>query len=444
MITLTLILAVTFIVLLSLPRRSSRDEVARFHGGIESLEPRIAPAALVAKFAGGTLTVTGDAATNVVKLQGAGASVEVFDGMTSLGIFAGVKNIVAKLDGGTTATANFLGGGIAGSVTVVENGPSSFTIGASSAIGGALAVTGDGLAQTFSVGDNVTVGKALTFAGGLGADSFTIGNNVSIGGNATFSGAESGIFNVTNVTTISGSLAFKNAATPLAVMISTAGAAGLNVTGKVSYAGGLSDDNLFLGGTFSAGATFADLKGNNGFGLAAGSIVHGSISMTTGAGNDSINIQSGTVDKDVTLKLGSGNNAFRYGIAGSVTISGNLSFTGGAGDDLWQSFGGGMTLGKNLTLQFGDGMNTATAGVTVGGTKVSITTGSGTDSISIDGSALNAAVVVSLGAGTDSLGGVLMNHPLSAKYDGGAGVDHFVENSLTANPAILIGFEDFS
>ena len=62
----------------------------------------------------------------------------------------------------------------------------------------------------------------------------------------------------------------------------------------------------------------------------------------------------------------------------------------------------------------------------------------------MDGSALNAAVDIRLGGSNDSLAGSLFRNPVSARYDGGDGTDRFFENTLTANPIIIISFEDLS
>ena len=102
-----------------------------------------------------------------------------------------------------------------------------------------------------------------------------------------------------------------------------------------------------------------------------------------------------------------------------------------------------MTVGKNFTAQLGDGTNTINVAVVVNGSKVLTSTGSGVDTVALVGSAASAAVVLSLGAGADDFTSTLTG-VLSARYDGGAGVDRFRPNTLSGNPVLLSGFEDFS
>ena len=432
------------IVVLALLSRFDRKEPFVRELRIEGLEPRIAPAALTAKFAGGVLIIAGDPAAANVDIVEAAGSIEVFDGVASLGAFEGVKNITAKVQGGATVTAILVDGGISGSFRMAATGSTTFVLTAGSQIDGALTLTGDIAAQTLSVGNNVVIGKSLTFNGAEGLDVFAIGAGTTIGGSANFSAIESGGFDTSTVIDIGKNLAFRNASTTLNVLIQCSGSAGENVAGAMTYLGGRGGDTLSLMGTIDGNAKFVDASGNNNLGIALNSVVRGTVLMVTGSGNDILNIQSGTVERNVTLKLGSGNNAFNYGIAGGVVIAGNLSMTTGDGNDQWKTSGGGMTLGGNLTMRLGDGANSMIASVNVAGNKVSVRVGGGVDIVSIDGSATNAKLAFSLGAGADTLAGTLLRNSVSAVFDGGAGIDHFVENTLTGDPITIVGFEDFT
>src|SRR5260221_3688589 len=110
---------------------------------IERLEPRIAPAALLTKLAGGTLAISGDAANDAVVIGEAAGTIEVFDGIMSLGTFTGVTNITANLQGTTTVDVDLTGGGIPGAFKVTVAGPSALGFAAGSSIGGALTFIGD-------------------------------------------------------------------------------------------------------------------------------------------------------------------------------------------------------------------------------------------------------------------------------------------------------------
>jgi hypothetical protein len=310
---------------------------------------------------------------------------------------------------------------------------------------GGFSLKGDTAAETLLVESGVQIGKSLTYNGSAGADSFSIFDNVNIGGTATFVSVENGVFETSaNSTTIGGSLRFTNTATSLPVMINTAGVNGLIVSGKVSYAGGTNNDSLFLKGTVDGNASFLDRSGNNSFNLGDGSTLRSSLKMITGDGNDGLGIQGGTITGNIALKLGNGNNLFSYGIAGSVTVGGNVSMITGTGNDIWRTSGGGMTISGNVTMNLGDGANELIASAIVNGDRIAITTGNGADIVSIDGSAPNTDVRVFLGDGKDDLAGVLIRANASATFNGGGGADHFIENMLTTDPLIIIGFEDFS
>lgn len=416
-----------------------------FEYGLELLESRIAPAALAAKFNGGLLSITGDAETNTVNVIDVSGSIEVLDGGTSLGTFSNVKNIKINVQGGGFVNVNLSNNGIPGSISATTVGTTTFALVSNSSMNGGFSLKGDTTAQTLLVEAGVQIGKSLTYNGSAGADSFSIFSNVNIGGAAAFVSVESGQFETTaNSTTIAGSLRFTNTATPLPVTIETAGANGLIVSGKVSYAGGTNNDSLFLKGTVDGNASFLDRSGNNSFGLGEGSTLRSSLKMITGDGNDGFGIQGGTVTGNVALKLGNGNNSFSYGIAASVTVGGNVSMITGAGNDGWRTSGLGMTIAGNVTMSLGDGLNEIIASAIMNGSKFNVTTGSGTDVVSIDGTATNTSVRISLGGGNDDLAGTLIRANASATFDGGAGTDRFIENMLTTDPLLIIGFENFS
>jgi len=446
-ISLGLAVVLSFAVL-SLVRRfrhGTGGPVPCFEYGFEPLEPRIAPAALTAKFSGGVLSIVGDSQVDTVNVVATSGSIEVLDGGTSLGKFTSVKNIKINVQGGGFVNVNLGNAGIPGSLTATTAGVSIFTLVADSTISGGLSLKGDNAAQTLILGAGVRIGKSLAYNGANGADSFIFGEGVSIDGNATFVSVEDGTFNTaSSATSIGGALRFKNISTPLAVQIRAAGLSGLNVSGKLSYTGGTGSDSLFLEGTFGSSASFLDASGNNSLGLGQNGTLHGDLRMVTGDGNDAFGLPGGTVQGSLFLKLGNGNNTFSYGIAGAVTIGGDVSMTTGSGNDAWRTSGGTMTISGNVTMNLGDGGNEIMAGLIVNGSRVGINTGSGRDIVAIDGTATNAAVRIFLGAGDDDLAGSLLRDNVSATFNGGDNTDHFFENMLTTDPLIIIGFENFS
>lgn len=124
-------------------------------------------------------------------------------------------------------------------------------------------------------------------------------------------------------------------------------------------------------------------------------------------------------------------------------MAGNLVVVTGAGDDTVKNGGAGMMVGKNVTLQLGDGANTIYASLSSSGKKYVVSTGSGVDSVGLFGTASNAALTVSLGANDDEYNNTLIN-TVSLRADGGAGTDHFSVTTVYGNPVAILGFEDFS
>ncbi len=444
MLALALCFIVALIALPYLSRRAANGGAMPFRHEIERLEARIAPAALTARLGGGTLNISGDAISDEVNVIQGGGVIEVFDGALSLGRFQGVKHIKAELDGITTMTTDLASGGITGSLKVKAEGPTSLEVGDGSSIGRALKFKGDSTDQILTLGANVTLGKKLAFDGHKGVDEFAIGASSVIGAKTHFRDVENGIFDTTSVITIRGHLDFKNHATPQAVNITTTGPAGLDVSGKLRYAGGKGNDAVLLAGSFDGKATFKDKSGSNDFGLGANSVVHGKLRLTTGSGNDTFTFDSGTVDKGVKLKLGNGDNAFHYGMAAPVTILRSLSIKTGSGSDVWQTDGSSMKIGHNLDVKLGNAVNVVAAIAQVDGGKVSIIAGRSADAIAIDGSAANADIKVKLGQRDDSLGGSFFGVAESARFEGGKGTDRFFTGAVNADPVIIKSFEDFT
>jgi hypothetical protein len=412
---------------------------------IEALESRIAPAALSAKLLAGVLTITGDPTDPTVGIIQTGGSIEVMDGATSLGIFSGATSINFNLVGGATVNLGLAGNGLPGLCKIAAHGATVINVATGSHLNGGLVVTGDESAQKLNLMDNVVVGKGLSFKGGGGVDNITIANGGTIGGNLSLASVEVGAFNASSVpTAITGSLKVNNSGDSLSAFIQTNNNAGLAISGGVRYVGGLFNDNLSLTATVTKGVTFTDFKGDNGFGLSFNSVVHGSVNVNTGVGSDGFNIQAGTIDGNLTLNFGGGNNMFFYGIGGPVSIGGNLNITAASGNDQWQGSGGLLTVGKNVHANLGNGANTISLGMNVSGSSLVVTTGRGMDNVSIDGSGTSVAAIIALGAGNDVLAGLLLDTVKSAIFNGGAGTDHLVENTFVADPIVIRSFEDFS
>jgi hypothetical protein len=411
---------------------------------LEPLEPRIAPAALAASFRDGVLSIIGDPEGTMVNvLQGPNA-IEVFDGGTSLGMFSGVKNIRMIVEGGASIGVDLSSNGIKGSLAVLAGGATDLTIVAGSTFGGGLSFKGDSATQSLDIQTGVLIGKALKLNGGAGIDNFTIREGVTVNANMTFTAVENGqFFGENSSSTCGGSVLFKNASTPHPVVIGFVGQNPLIIGENVKYVGGSGNDQLRVNATFRNGL-FLDDAGINEFILANGSALRGNVKMITGGGIDVLNVQGGTIEGNVTLRLGEGNNRFTYGIAAAVSIGGSVKMATGSGDDDWRTFGGRMTIGGDVSINLGGGTNKVIASANLNGTNLTINTGAGDDVVSIDGMAANTDVRISLGEGADELAGTLLRANASATFDGGGGTDRFVENLLTTEPLVIIGFENFT
>jgi len=180
-----------------------------------------------------------------------------------------------------------------------------------------------------------------------------------------------------------------------------------------------------------------------------GSIVQSDLSITTGAGNDTIDLVS-VVARRLTLNAGDGSNDSRVKmLVGGVRphFTGNVSIKGGTGSDVVVLYG--VLVGGNVTVSPGDGSNefwlVTPPAVSVSPRiigQVTYTGGSGTDLMAVRGVSFTDRA---------NIGGVVINTKASAstieltdldchgavKFQGGDQVDQ-----LTFTDAIFSGVVD--
>lgn len=161
-------------------------------------------------------------------------------------------------------------------------------------------------------------------------------------------------------------------------------------------------------------------------------VLHSTLSVTTGASDDSVNLSRATITGNTTLSLGTGTNdvedgqganiagAFSYtatSVAGytntltltSGTFGGTFSVTTGVGDDTVNL--AGTTITGKATLNVGNGNNTITdkdvtaapTGLLTAHSDLSVTTGTGNDSLDLSGANITGKTTLTLGAGVNDV-----------------------------------------
>jgi len=204
--------------------------------------------------------------------------------------------------------------------------------------------------------------------------------------------------------------------------LTVVGDAGNNLVSVRQYAFG---DLLVqgLGGTMVNGQPFLYVRGAN--------LAQATFLMQAGA--DQVQIQNLRLPGNLTLDLGDGNDTAWLT---NISAGGNFTVLGGAGDD--SVFANYLTAG-NLFVDGGVGANSLSLGqVTVAG-NLSAISGTGTDRVWISGAtAVNLNVSTGDGADLVTLYGVRVNHNLSV--DAGAGNDSVAVTTVNvAGTATLFG-----
>ena len=414
-------------------RRASRSSLH-----LESLERRLPLAGNVtAQFSGSTLLLTGDALDNVLMVASAaggkmavlGVSGTTINGSTNAFTTPrAVTSIVANLNGGNDAIGfgnnaavfgiqiGFLGitlvppfnaGAVQAAINAAASGVTTFSL------PGSLSVTtGDGndaVGIFGNVGGSVVAnlgsavgtkqGNAFMIGDFLGSGASRVGGVVSVVG-----GAQNDSVWIVKANTGDVSLALGNGRNGAFVY-------GFGSTiGSFAYTGGTANDAVYLGNDLTVKNSVTVFTGNQGedeFALFSNVNVGGSVVVNTGTGADDDFIGIGaTIRRDLSVTTGSGNDEINVGFS---TIGGGVAFNSGAGNDLI-GFG-------NSTV----GLNTV------------IDAGAGNDEVFSENLNVRYNLFVYLGAGNDQL--TLNNAKAFAAFlYGGTGT-----NSLTTNAATRAG-----
>ncbi|MFK7821883.1 MAG: hypothetical protein AB8G99_24505 [Planctomycetaceae bacterium] len=343
---------------------------------------------VLASFAGGTLTITGNSANNSIRIQRAPIAspailVEGLDTTVNERVFDtfpldsidDFRDLKIDMQGGNDTVFNFLS---VGRNMTVEMGPGADQLENPVAIGGNLKL--DLGSSISAANDQATIGGSIggsaTIVGGAGGQAVTlqadVSKNVKVNlGSSRVSDLTSEFIDLFEVAegTIGGSLTVtgssgsqratltdatvrKNAKFNLGddsdavVLIDQDGRT--NVRGNVTAKLGDGLDGFIMGNFLAAsanrvgknlkidmgsspGTSFADI-GTTEVALLDGE-VGGSVSVKAGAGSQIVGFSGLTVQKNATVKLGNGDDLFLSGPDTQPTIRGRFTVDGGNGSD---------------------------------------------------------------------------------------------------------------
>jgi hypothetical protein len=424
-------------------------------------------------------------ADNLTVTETAPGSFHVTDSMASMdyGTFTGVKSINVQF-GATndSLTLEVSGDGLAGALTVnTGDGTNSVnlnTTGSAGRIVGAVNIIGGSGADTVTPGNGIVIGGKVSFTGNDGADSiiadnayltkrlsldnvetitfgqsspvvvggmtvdndeaatlitFILNDIVSIKGFINYCGSDTQADNVTINGQVSGlvKLMLEGGTNTVSIAGELGSALNISATGgndSVRFTNHSTSVIPLIPGTTSVatiakGVRIALGDGTNTLSMAEGSHFFNSVTLLTGAGDDTVNMGDFYIAKNLTLSLGDGANTAQLdpdsGIGQSVehVVSGNLKLTSGAGNDTLSI---DNLIAGGLTAKLGDGANGVSGFAEIMGKKISINGGDGVDTLSVGFDSFNGAFSAKLGAGDDTLtynGGALAK----AILDGGDG-----------------------
>ncbi len=402
---------------------------------IELLEPRIAPANLIATVVAHTLFVTGsadadsliidavagDATKFVLTPGGVGGTV---NGGANFTTSTGVTDIVIKLlDGDDSLTFNNAVGGIY--------------------VKGSVFVDGGNGANALDARD-LTVEKNFTIKNGknpIGTDTTNLVN-----------------------TSVLGALAIANGDGDTQTMLSRASAGSSTIRGNVSIVNGTGADETVLR-DMNVGGNVTVANGHGGgstnffnmFNTATRSLIRGNVVVSYADGTvNSDGLWDVEVFGNVALKHGAGAATTHFDsrgtslpplIHGSLTITG----TGTATIDVGAvGTGGGLIVERNLTISSGAGNDVFTFRNLHMGGATKLAQGGGNDTVNIDDSTFTGAFALATGKGNDGLNlerlagtaaPTIFAAPVSVNL--GTGADNFSRTGLADANLLLIVYRTF-
>lgn len=334
---------------------------------------------------GGNLMMTGGAQADPVTINniriGKNLTIKTLGGNDIVDLTNIVTNGSATIDlGADNNELNFNSGQVGGE-WAVNGGNGADTIrlaqGDLTVSGGMGLTLGDGINEVIgSSASAIKVGKSVSYVGGRDRDSLNFAANntpITVGVNFT-----------ANLKSALNSAPVGDGNT---IALSTA-----IVGGQVNFIGDNAADDFFMTPSVTVGGNLI-ITGSGGTNrlIAAGLNVGGSFSITGGGGTDSIEIDGSTIHQNLTAMMGNDDRSgffvgqsqkFFLGLSVANVIGGSVSVTGGAQAD--PVIIRRTLIGKNLTLNTMDGIDTVqlddldVIGLT------SINLGGGSDILDID------------------------------------------------------------
>ncbi len=416
---------------------------------IEPLEPRIAPAILVSPVDGkGVLLIKHDSAGNTAEhivvtesLTTPGMfNVKDTIAVADFGDFSGVKSIVIQVtDLGDMIDLSFSQFGLAGSLDITATGGTNLiklgtAAGAVSGhIAGKVNVQGGIGSDSVSVEGGLAISSPVTFHGGTGVDAFTP-QGAYLAKKLTLESVETITVDNALPPVVIGGMLVENedANAPVVFNLSQV----TTITGKLTYCGSASvDDNVTLNGEFLGDVKLMLLDGINN--VTTAGTYSGNVSITGGSGKDTVTFQSkslnlgdptkgpfinATVAGKLSMNLGNGTNEVT--LQDVSYFAKDVSITTGTGTDtvnLTQ-----FSAAKNVTLSLGSGANTVKGASSITqdfvGGKFKYVGGVDADDVDLD-KLIAGSIEVKLGDGANTVTGDLRITGKSAKFTGGSGVD---------------------
>lgn len=322
---------------------------------------------------GSNLTVSGGNGTDNINLSGANGKI------TTLNAGANSTNISLK----DSATIDNIKANEKGSTINIASGTSTHTI---------KEIAGDSGADSISVGKNITISEIKTGTGAISIDGegtitkVTVSQNasgdISIGnGTKTTVGTLQAGNNGTNNQNIN----LANGSTISTLEAKSGGAITLNGNGEVTTLNlsGATTENITIANGASVKNFTTDQQGNDNITVASGGkldVTDASKNLNFSGGNDKLEVQSGgDISTITTITMGDG--------SGSVTLK------------------DGAKADKLATINLGDGNNNLELGISGATQGITVSGGSGTDTIKISG----AGKITTLNAGQNNTNITLEN-----------------------------------
>lgn len=401
---------------------------------LEALEPRLAPAGIVAlTVKGGVLTITGSDADegNNIEINDAGnGQWRIFDGggdgtTFSLNGSDDLAEVFVSVSGGVKValtggndTLTFDNVQVGGPITLKDTGGNDAVNFSNTVVNGAIKMdTGSGDDNILAT--NSILNGALSIKTGTGDDSVTLGSGTyrSI---TTDLGTGENSFSISDPFAndpiqVFGNISVVNKGDADAEGSVDFFANDLLVTGSVKIKMGLGDSELSLASLNAAGSL----------------VITGGLAYTGGSGLDEVNLaENVTIGGKADFKMGKGDSTVTTTDLEVLTL-GSLSYTGGSGENVVNLNGASVSIGGDALFNMGAGSDNevnfdSSESAFIAG-KLTYKGGKGDDILSSEADDFQALGVLSFTAGAGFYGSLSINSITgsigSVVYKGGTGLD---------------------